>query len=392
MSSAPALQNHRVVKVADSVAYLRGEFPARGGIGWNFDGFRVWVDSNEPALLTALADYFRDFRRLEFDSFEAAQASGAVTHISAIQADPPDLGGFRTMTLGEYKPSIRGPKEAFFDVADGRVVHKLRTSMWFMFSCDQHLAIGPCTDNPNQIVNFINNRMIQWSLHRAALLGHASAVCHQPKGANDDALPNAIAIAGSSGMGKSTLALHLMKDPQLDFLSNDRVMFCPADEHGHVEIEGVPKHPRINPGTILDNPKLIDILDDAERAQFQALPADDLWQLEHKYDGLISSCFPDQRFALRGRLVGLVLLNWTRDGGPCIPQRTNLRERAELLPALMKTPGLFYLSSRSQALSRDIGCYLEYLDGIEVLELAGGIDFERGRQAAAEFLMSPPAS
>ncbi|PRQ07588.1 HprK-related kinase B [Enhygromyxa salina] len=381
------LATHRVVKVVDSVALLRNEYPIRGGLGWDFDGFRVWVETNEPALLTALAQYFSDFRPLAADSFEAAQAWGEITRITALQADPPDLSGFRTMTIGEYKPGARGPKEAFFDVADGRVIHKLRTGMWFMFSCDEHLAIGPCTANPNQIVNFINNRMIQWSLHRAALLGHASAVCHQP---SDAALPNTIAIAGRSGMGKSTLALHLMKDPQLEFLSNDRVMIRPADAHGHVEIEGVPKHPRINPGTILANPKLRGVLDDAERAKFQALSDDELWELEHKFDGLIGTCFPGQRFLLRGRLVGLVLLNWTRDGGECIPRRVNLRQRTDLLPALIKTPGLFYLPAPTQAASRDIGRYLEYLDGVEVLELAGGIDFEAGREAATQLLMSPP--
>ena len=392
MSEPITSKDHRIIKVEQSVAYLRGEYPTSGGIGWDFDGFRVWVESNEPALLAELADYFKDFRQIKADSYEAAQAAGDaadhLTRITAIQADPPDLSGFRTMTIGEYKPSVRGPKEAFFDVADGRVVHKLRTGMWFMFSRDEHLAIGPCTDNPNQVVNFINNRMIQWSLHRGALLGHASAVCHQAGDAGEAALPNAIAIAGFSGMGKSTLALHLMKDPQLDFLSNDRVMIRPANEAGQVELEGVPKHPRINPGTILDNPKLIGLLDDAERAKFQALPTDELWQLEHKFDGLIGTCFPEQRFVLRARLVGLVLLNWTREGGECVARRINLRQRPELLPALIKTPGVFYLSGHGQAKSRDVERYLEYLDGVEVLELSGGIDFEQGRQAASRLLMS----
>ncbi|KIG14037.1 HPr kinase [Enhygromyxa salina] len=389
MTKSPEPDNHQVVKIADSVAYLREAYPATGGIGWDFDGFRVWVESNEASLLDTLAAYFTDFTQLGAASFEAARAEGEITLISAIQAEPTDLGGLRTMTIGEYKPGVRGPKEAFFDVADGRVIHKLRTGMWFMFSCEQHLAIGPCTDNPNQIVNFINNRMIQWSLHRAALLGHASAVCHQ---SSDDPLPNTIAIAGRSGMGKSTLALHLMKDPRLDFLSNDRVMICPANARGQVEIEGVPKHPRINPGTILTNPKLSGVLDDAERAQFEALPVDDLWDLEHKFDGLIGACFPEQQFVLRGRLVGLVLLNWTRDGGPCVAKRIALRQRSELLPALMKAPGLFYLPSRTQAASRDVGRYLEYLDGVEVLELSGGIDFEAGRQAAMQLLMSSAKS
>ena len=70
MSKSKSEPDHRVVRVADSVAHLRREYPVTGGIGWDFDGFRVWVDSNEPALLTELASYFTDFRQLEADSLE----------------------------------------------------------------------------------------------------------------------------------------------------------------------------------------------------------------------------------------------------------------------------------------------------------------------------------
>jgi HprK-related kinase B len=380
---------HNVRKISESVAALREAYPAVGGLGWNFDGFRVWVESNEPALLDALAEYFHDFRRLEADSLAAAEAGGELTRITTIQCDPPDFGADRTMTIGEYKPSVKGPKEAYYDVADGRVVHKLRTGMWFLFGRDDHLAIGPCTGNPNQVINFVNNRMIQWSLHRGALLGHASAVCRVEDGSASEEPPPTIAIAGFSGMGKSTLSLKLMNDRRVDYLSNDRVMIGPPRQDegaGELVIQGVPKHPRINPGTILNNPDLVGLLDDQERAEFEALPSDELWRLEDKYDGLIRTCFPDQRFFLRGRLVGLVLLNWTREGGETIARRIDLRHNTKLLPALIKKPGVFYLSGPGQAESRDIARYLEYLDGVEVLELAGGIDFDAGRRAALELL------
>src|SRR5690606_19509898 len=263
---------HDVRTVADSVARLRAEHPVSVGTGWDFDGFRVWVDGNEPALHDELLRYFAGFRRLDAES-------DALTRITALQlSEPPDFGAQRTMTIGEYKPRVKGPKEAYFDVSDGRVVHKLRTGMWFMFGRDDHLAIGPCMDNPNQVINFINNRMIQWALHRGALLGHASSVGVRV----DGELPRCIAIAGASGMGKSTLSLHMMNDRGLDFLSNDRVMLR-RDQAGHVELQGVPKHPRINPGTILNNPDLAVLLDAEARAGFEALPVDELWQLEHKY-------------------------------------------------------------------------------------------------------------
>ncbi|PRQ05758.1 hypothetical protein ENSA5_00780 [Enhygromyxa salina] len=370
-------------RITERVAQLRDAYPLTHGLGWDFDGFRVWLDTNEPALVRELDAYFTGFPRLDAQTLAEARAKlgdGAFTRISAIQAEPPELGADRTMTIGEYKPSVKGPKEAYFDVADGRAVHKLRTGMWFLFGHGEHLAIGPCTDNPNQVINFINNRLIQWSLRKGALLGHAAAVCLR----GDQPLPPAIAIAGRSGMGKSTLALHLMNDRRLDFLSNDRVMIQPAGDGGAIELDGVPKHPRINPGTILNNPDLAGLLSADERGRFEALPADELWQLEHKYDGLIQTCFPDQRFVLHGRFVGLVLLNWTRDGGETVARRISIRKRSELLPALIKQPGVFYLRAPGRGEPHTAARYLDFLDGVEVLELAGGIDFDAGRRAALE--------
>lgn len=376
---------HDVRSVTDTVAQLRAEHPPTAGIGWDFDGFRVWLDSNEPKLVAAVAEYFTDFRRLDTDTLEAATAGGELTHITALQLDPPDFAGYRTMTIAEFKPSAKGPKEAYFDVHDGRVVHKLRTGMWFMFGRNDHLAIGPCLDNPNQIINFVNNRMIQRALHRGALLGHAAAVCR----AEPDGEPRAIAIAGSSGMGKSTLSLHMLGDRRLDFVSNDRVMMRRTAD-GHVELEGVPKHPRINPGTILNNPDLVGLLAPDEQARLRALPSDELWTLEQKYDGTIRTCFPNQRFFLRARMVGVVLLNWTRGGGEtvarCIDLRAQTREAKQLLPALIKQPGVFFLAYRGETKPHGLSSYVDMLDGIYVLELSGGIDFDAGRRAALQLL------
>lgn len=375
-----------VETVKATIAALRAEHPSVESRGWDFDGFRIRIDSNEPRLLATLDRYFADFRPL--DSHEA----GPITRIGAIQlTDPPDFGAGRRLTVGEHKPSVRGPKEAFFDALDGRVIHKLRTGMWFLFGRDEHLAIGPCTDNPNQVINFINNRMIQWALHRGALLGHASAVCHAQAGA----LPRAVVIAGFSGMGKSTLALHLLGDRRLDFLSNDRVMMRAAGASEPAMVLGVPKHPRINPGTILHNPDLAGILDAHERSRFEALTPAELWQLEHKYDAPIRECFPDQRFFLRAEFAGLVLLNWFharetglnlyRNGGPTRAARIDVAERRELLPALIKEPGVFYRPGAGDV-SPEEERYIEFLRGVPVLELSGGVDFDFGRAAALELL------
>jgi len=375
-----------ITSIQAGVAALRSEYPAVAGRGWDFDGFRVWVESNAPGLIAELEAYFADFRTLPASSRERAAEGGPLTWISAIQVDEaPDLIGERELTIGEYKPSVRGPKEGWLDLPDGRVVVKLRTGMRFAYGVDDHLAIGPCLANPNQVINFVNNRMIQWALHRGALLGHCSAVGHRAGGGADE-LPKTIAIAGFSGMGKSTLALHLMNDRRLDFLSNDRVMLHAGPP---ARIEGVPKHPRINPGTILHNPDLASVLDEDERVRFAALTPDELWQLEHKFDGVIGQCFPSQKFLLQGEFAGLVLLNWNREGNQTHARRIDVRERQELLPALIKEPGVFYRPGPGER-ERSVESYIELLANIPVLELSGTVDFDFGRAAALELLGLSP--
>ena len=100
---------------------------------------------------------------------------------------------------------------------------------------------------------------------------------------------------GFSGTGKSTLALHIMRSGT-DFISNDRVMVEKAFQQ-HT-MYGVAKMPRINPGTVLNNDSLQSVIPEQERLEFEALPPDELWDLEHKYDAFIDHCFGRRKFTL----------------------------------------------------------------------------------------------
>lgn len=322
-------------------------------------GYPVRVETDSAALHAELQNYFREFRGENLQE---------PTIITALQnPDPPDFGEGRTMTIGEFKQSVKGPKEAFFDCDDGRVVSKLRTGMWFMFSANRHVAVGPCEDNPNQVINFINNRLIQHCLHQGMLLGHCSAVVKDGK---------AIAIAGTSGAGKSTLALHLMhRDSSLQLLSNDRVMFEKRSD-GTMGIHGVPKHPRINPGTALNNESLKGIVSEADKAKFLALPKQELWELEHKYDAIVDECFGPNRFVLAAQLVGLAILTWKPDAGAPVLNMAKISDSDDLLKAVRKPPGVFYLPKRGQVSHRGFDSYIDFLDALPVLHASGGSDFD----------------
>jgi len=221
---------------------LERQYPAPHELRLEFGGCLILVLSNSEELLASLREYFGDL--VQPGAGHAADA--ADVQIRALEAAPPDFGyAFREWPREAGKA---GQKEQFFDLRDGRVVFKVRTGMQFLLGRSDLVAVGPCLANSNQIINFINSQCISERLHEGWSLCHASGVARpSPLGARG------IGIAARAGAGKSTLALHLMSSG-LCFLSNDRLLI---KDTGHgAEMAGIPKMPRVNPGTLLNNPDL----------------------------------------------------------------------------------------------------------------------------------------
>lgn len=297
---------------------------------------------------------------------------GAQIRIHGIDAVTPSLNcKFSKRKLEPGKTKI---KEEWASLHGGRVVRKITTGMMMIFGHDENLVIGPCQDNPNQVINFINNRFIEYKLNKGALLGHAAAVYRNGTG---------IAMAGFSGMGKSTLALHLM-NTGADFVSNDRLLIEEKGEH--LVMSGVAKWPRINPGTALNNPSLSGVMSAEEKERFSQLPAAELWNLEYKYDVMIEQCFGRDRFQLHTKLDRLVLLNWRFGAGSMQAEEVDLGKRKELLQAIMKETGLFYLPAKGCLKNQPASRYLELLSRCRVLELSGGADFEEATRTILKWL------
>lgn len=277
-------------------------------------------------------------------------------------------------------PGKTGRKDAVHDLCDGRLVHKVRTGMTFLQSARGLVAFGPCAANLNQIVNFLNTQVLNICLRDGWQLCHAAAVTNGKHG---------LAIAGLSGGGKSTSILRILDLPGTAFVTNDRLLVQPGQAMPRAL--GIPKQPRINPGTILHNSRLHPILSAARLAELAEMPPDDLWQLEEKYDLIVSDIYGLGRVQYDAPLTDFWVLNWDRDSHePARLSEVDLVERPDLLSAIMKSPGPFYANVSGEFLKNAEALhargYLDALARVRVKEVTGGVDFDVIYKGAAEIL------
>jgi HprK-related kinase B len=374
----------------DQVETLRdlvgGEAALSNELRLRFDAFAIRVRTNDAAVAEGLRTYFGPF-------VEHAAGSDAGCTIDVFES--PTLALDLPFAEVVREAGKSGLKEAYCDVEDGRLVRKTRTGMLFAFGCGEgsratarsdseegpasglELAIGPCAANLNQVINFINSRYVDWRLAQGGLLLHAAGVVREGCG---------LVLAGFPGAGKSTLALHLL--PQgYRFVSNDRVIVAPASD-GSLDMFGLAKLPRVNPGTILHNDRLASLLTPERVAELQALSNEALWELEDKYDVDLEQLFGPDVQVMSAAMSAIVILNWRRDASePTNLARVDLRTRRDLLPALMKSPGVFHreLAGGTPHPHTEDG-YLQMLGEVPTIELTGAVDFAAAVEALDERL------
>jgi len=332
----------------------------------DFGDCTVEVRSNSAPLVELLQAYF--------GIFVVAKRSVdiLVTAMETAEREVP----YQLVTK-EPDPGKTKIKEEYADVPGGRIVRKRLTGMVFLFGQGRNLAVGPCVANANQIVNFINNRYIEYKINRGCMLGHSAAVA-----SSSGQTLRGLALAGFSGAGKSTLALHLLSRGAL-FVSNDRLL-VQGGYYGLV-MSGVAKLPRINPGTALNNPDLSGVIPDEERKELEEMPLDALWDLEQKYDVYLDQCFGEGRFILSAPMNGLVILNWRREPIPTLIEKVDPWKRPDLLPAFMKSTGLFYVPENGRPHAEpSLEQYQKLLSGCGLYEITGGVDFD----VAADFCLT----
>jgi HprK-related kinase B len=317
------------------------------------------VRSNSDALITGLREYF---------SHVPTGTARPDIEVIAIEREAPDTG--IAFVDWQREPGKTGRKDSYYDIPGGRVVRKVRTGMVFLQSETQRIAAGPCLEFDNQVINFINAQYMNWLQQRGWLICHSAALVYRGIG---------FGIAGFSGGGKSTLMLHLLDHDEIGYLTNDRLFV--RREAGQTRALGIPKLPRINPGTIVHNARLQGLIPAERRAELLAMPAKELWQLEEKYDVHVEQVYGPGRVVQQAPLGGYLVLNWRRDSEtPLRVVPVTLEDRRDLLAAIMKSPGPFY-QYRDGSFHRDDAefdeqAYLDALQGVAVYEVSGKIDFD----------------
>lgn len=326
-----------------------------------FRDYRISLRSNSAELLDRLRVYFAHVLD------DAATATDI--EVIAIEREIANIGP--DFTDWKREPGKTGRKDAIVNLADGRLVLKVRTGMLFLQHRHVCIAAGPCLEHDNQVINFINSQFLDHLQRSDYALCHAAAVSRGRNG---------LALAGFSGGGKSTMTLQLLDDDEIDFVSNDRLLVRRTDDV--TQAVGIPKLPRVNPGTIVHNPRLHPLIDADTRERYLAMAPDELWLLEHKYDVDIGALYGAGRIRHEVVLQSFLVLNWTRDSSePLCVSPVELSQRPALLDAIIKSSGPFYSSAdgrfnRDDALS-DICAYVEALHGVTIYVASGSIDFEQ---------------
>jgi len=330
------------------------------------------VRSNSAAVIASLRQYF---------SHVPAGTAQPDMEVIAIEREAPDTG--IDFVDWQREPGKTGRKDSYFDVPGGRVVRKVRTGMVFLQSETLRIAAGPCLEFDNQVINFINAQYMNWLQQRGWLICHSAGLVYRGTG---------FGIAGFSGGGKSTLMLHLLEHEEICYLTNDRLFV--RREAGQTRAVGIPKLPRVNPGTIVHNASLQGLIPADRRAALLAMPAAELWHLEDKYDVHLDQVYGPGRVVPEAPLGGYLVLGWRHDSDmPLRVETVALDKRRDLLAAIMKSPGPFYQypdgSFQRDDASFDEQAYLDALQGVTVYEVSGKIDFDMlARRCLDELLVA----
>lgn len=269
--------------------------PASATLHMKFLRYRLDVETNSLRAAVRLSNYFRQYL--------VSPSSPPDIVLQAVRGAP--SYDARQMRMWE-RASAKGrvPKESTYERDGVRFILKNRTGMLIALGERRAAITGDIDRHLNQVVNLIATLFGISMVERGYAMVHAAAVVER----DGDGV---LIFLGSSGSGKSSVGLKLIEDGGYDFLSNDRVLMRKGKKGVHVV--GLPKKPRVNPGTLLASASLRRLLPSKKRPAYEALSPGELWLVEDKHDVDVGRVL-GARERLEGWLARAYSLEWKPGG------------------------------------------------------------------------------
>ena len=329
----------------DELASVRRTYRPEHTLALQIGGVPIAVDADAPRVAARVRDYFAPY-------LTAAVPHGAAA-VHLVMGEPV----YDAERLRDVPRRLReqGVKEAFYDAGGVRIVVKRRTGVTMYVAGPDHYVAGDLIRNFNQVVNLVMTVYAKAMLRAGYVMLHASAILGAGGG---------VAFASASGLGKSTIALALVERHQ-HLVTNDRLFVRLMPDGGAaaadaavrpapdgavrpapdgVEMVGVPKKPRVNPGTLLKIPSLAPLVTDEERAQYGTMPPEELWAVEQKHDVDVDALYGPGTTRLSGPLRAIFLLRWSPLDRGWNVRTLPVEERGPALEPLLKTAGVYDVS------------------------------------------------
>jgi HprK-related kinase B len=164
-----------------------------------------------------------------------------------------------------------------------------------------------------------------------------------------------------------------------DFLSNDRVIVRAGSQS--VVAYGLPKQPRVNPGTLLAGTRTTSLLDEERQKRYRKMSDRELWKVEDKHDLDIGATLGRQ-WVPYAPLSFAVALQWRHDGKGLTLEQLDPGQALEVLRGAAKTFGPFdlHLEERPDAPLRAMA------RTVPLYRVSGAIDPPRLARELAERL------
>ncbi len=310
-----------------------------------FGEFAIDVVSEDERLIARLNSYYSNFAPTNGSVKKPVRLLHAVVGHEAVPSSV------------ELVPWGTKGKESYCDIGSRRLIRKDRTGALIVLGGATWRMTGDLHREFSQLLNVICSADGVWLLEQTGgAMFHASAAVQGGK---------AIAIIGQSGSGKSSVTVRLLEHG-FDFLTNDRLMV--SSRRGRVVADGLPKLPRVNPGTLLASKHTRHVVDAKSRKAYERLKPADLWMIEEKHDLDVRKTLR-RRWLLSAPLACALVLDWRGDG-PTTLQRLSAGGAVDAIRATTKSFGPFdkRLGMRSDS------ALLELAQKVPVFRVSGKVD------------------